>query len=145
MALSDAKASVVSCIGLRAGAAGIASSGPVTVTGNQIVSGSLQVGGVAQLSGGVSTTVVNATTGYAGDWLAAGKATILSTGTNVAVADVDITANSLIVVTPICGPLGPDATATSFAVELNPGVGFVIHANAQPTVNVTVAYAIMKF
>lgn len=71
-----------------------------------------------------------------------GAAQIPLGAATVAVANTSITAGTVIVL----GPAGaPDATATSFNVVLNVGVGFSITANANATANKDVYYFIVHY
>jgi hypothetical protein len=69
---------------------------------------------------------------------------VLGPGDNISaiVADVDITANSTIVVNST-GVV--DATARTFTAFLDAGVGFYIVANANATLNTNIKYSILSY
>jgi len=76
--------------------------------------------------------------------LQSGTVTIaLGSPTSLAVAVPQITANSIVMVTPI--QAAPDATANSFSVVLNAGVGFTIQANGNATAQVTLGWFVAKY
>ena len=62
---------------------------------------------------------------------------------SVAVALPAITANSIVMVTPV--QAAPDGTALSFSVVLNAGVGFAIQANANATALTTLGWFVAKY
>ena len=71
-----------------------------------------------------------------------GVAVVPLGGATVAVANTSITASSVIMLTGL-GAI--DATATSFTVVLNAGVGFSVTANANATAAKSVCYFIVKY
>jgi hypothetical protein len=121
-------------------------------TGGTIPEGTLvldnAVAGVAQQTiirvapnprGGGGIPVANAIFGFH-SLAQRGTATIALGSDTVAVAQPSITANSIVMVT---AKGAPDATATSFNVVLNAGVGFSITANANATAAKTVDWFIV--
>jgi hypothetical protein len=76
--------------------------------------------------------------------LQSGIATIpITTDVSNAIAIPAITASSIVVVT--AHQAAPDATATSFSVVLNAGVGFTIKSNANSTAAVTLGWFVAKY
>jgi len=141
---------------------GITSLGPVTANGiitayNDIVgtgvggdyfyfdsqTGNLTAYGT--ITGGTIVAVGNITAGGTITTSSLGQAntaTIPLGSATIAVALPAITANSLVLVT---GRGAPDATAISFNVVLNAGVGFSITANANTTAAKTVTWFVVRF
>ena len=74
----------------------------------------------------------------------AGTSTIAAGQQNAPqVANTAITANSIVLLTPV--QANTDATATSFTVVLQAGVGFTVRANANATANTVVGYFIAEY
>ena len=75
-------------------------------------------------------------------WVARGESgTITGPAVSVAVADTNITAKSLVVVSA----KALDATADSAIVQLQAGVGFTIKVNAAPTNPLAFNWAVLSY
>jgi hypothetical protein len=72
-----------------------------------------------------------------------GSATIALGGSSIAVANTAVLASTIVMVT--ASGVAPDATATSFSVEVVAGTGFTIHSNAAATAATVLKWFVARY